>query len=161
MGRVVRRNAAGQHLIVEDAKTDAAVRRIRLDTEVATMVRARIGNRAGGLVFTTSNGNQWHYSNFVNRAWRPAVKAAGLSRRPTPHWLRHTHVYWMAVGGRTSLPELQRRIGHESIQTTINVYGRMIEDVSGEALEAFVVMRKGTMPIVVPQLEGPAPDAAG
>ena len=32
-----------------------------------------------------------------------------------------------------SLAEIQRRLGHEDIQTTINIYGRMIEDMSSES----------------------------
>lgn len=141
MGRVVRRNAAGQHVIVEDAKSDAGLRRVELDHEVAGMVRERLGSRTSGLVFTTGRGHQWHYANFLNRCWKPAVAAANLTRNPTPHWLRHTHVVWMATDGNTSLAELQRRIGHESISTTLNVYGRMIEDVSPQALEGFAAMR--------------------
>lgn len=141
MGRVVRRNAAGEHVIVEDAKSDAGIRRIEVDDTVAEMVRRRLGNRTGGLVFTTKTGRQWHYANFLNRCWKPAVAAANLTRKPTPHWLRHTHVVWMAVDGKTSLAELQRRIGHEHISTTLDVYGRMIDDVSPAALEGFAAMR--------------------
>jgi hypothetical protein len=32
-----------------------------------------------------------------------------------------------------SLAEIQRRLGHEDIQTTINTYGRMIDEMSDEA----------------------------
>lgn len=35
-----------------------------------------------------------------------------------------------------SLPELQRRVGHESITTTIDTYGLMVDDVSAAALDA-------------------------
>lgn len=144
MGQVVRRNADGQHVIVDDGKSDAAIRRVELDAEAGAMVRRRIGAKTSGLVFTTKTGSQWHYSNFLNRIWKPAVTAANLTRQPTPHWLRHTHVFWMAP--HTSLPELQRRIGHESIKTTIDVYGKMFDDVSPEALSAFAAVRAGAKP---------------
>jgi integrase len=141
VSHVVRRNAAGQHAIVEDAKSTAGQRRIAIDTEAAAMVARRLANVQGdGLVFTTSTGAQWHYANFRNRAWAPAVKAADLARKPSPHWLRHTHVVWMAMSG-ANLAELQSRIGHESIATTINVYGRMLTDVAPKALEGFAAMR--------------------
>ncbi|MGW5239190.1 hypothetical protein ACWEOW_09690 [Monashia sp. NPDC004114] len=86
---------------------------MELDSAAAAMVRARVSRQVrGGLVFTTGvtaqnglGGNQWRYSNFVQRYWLPAVKAANLGRRPTPHWLRHTHVAWMVLAG-ASLPEL-------------------------------------------------------
>lgn len=143
MGRVIRRDAAGRHVIVaDDAKADASMRRIRLDQSAAETVRRRVGERTSGLVFANRGGRQWHYANFLNRAWKPAVKAANLERGPSPHWLRHTAVAWMVLSGKVSLPELQRRIGHEHISTTIDVYGRLIDDVSDEALEAFEAMRQ-------------------
>jgi site-specific recombinase XerD len=141
MGQVIRRDAAGRHVIVADAKADASMRRIRLDSSAAEMVRRRVGSRTAGLVFANRGGRQWHYANFLNRAWKPAVEAASLERRPSPHWLRHTAVAWMVLSGKVSLPELQRRIGHEHISTTIDVYGRLVDDVSAEALDAFEAMR--------------------
>jgi integrase len=153
MAQVVRRNAAGQHVIVEEGKGEASLRRIKLDDEAAAMVSARTSRATpGGLVFTTGvsgqnglGGSQWHYSNFLTRYWNPAVKAANLGRRPTPHWLRHTAVVWLSLAG-ASLAELQARIGHESIQTTIGVYGSMLTDVQPQALAGFAAMRQGRMP---------------
>jgi integrase len=141
VSHVVRRDAAGAYPIVEDTKSTAGARRIAIDTDTAKMVMRRIDRiKGGGLIFTTGAGAQWHHSNFWNRAWIPAVKTAGLSRNPSPHWLRHTHVAWMIMRG-ASLPELQSRIGHASISTTIDVYGRMSTDVSPKALEDFAAMR--------------------
>jgi integrase len=138
---VIRRNAAGQQLIVEDTKSEAGQRRIAIDAQAAAMVTRRLDRINGdGLVFTNASGSQWHYSNFRNRAWAPAAKVAKLSRNPSPHWLRHTHVAWMAMNG-ASLPELQSRIGHESIKTTIDVYGKSLTDVSPTALSGFAAMR--------------------
>lgn len=144
MGQVVRLNAAGQHVIVQDAKSDASKdRRIKVDRECAAMIRRRVALVSNdGLVFTNRNGRQWHYANFLNRRWNPAVKLANLSRRPTPHWLRHTHVGWLIIGKKTSLSEIQRRVGHESVATTNEVYGRMIDDVSEEALDTFALFRE-------------------
>ena len=153
--QVMRRGATGRARIVEDAKSDAGLRRVQLDRETATMLRRRmIEATSGGLVFTTGTGAAWHHSHFRSRAWEPAVKAANLARHPTPHWLRHTHVAWLAQGGMVSLPELQARLGHASIQTTIDVYGRMISDVRPEALEAFAAVRSGR-----PAIEAAARDA--
>lgn len=148
MGRVLRRNAAGQNVIVEDeGKRDASLRHVKLDPQASAMVRRRVAAQGIGLVFRTPvspqnglGGNQWHYSNFLKRHWKPAVKAAGLTRNPTIHWLRHTHVAWMAAGP-ANLAQLSRRIGHASIKTTIDVYGSMIDDVSTEAIDAFGALR--------------------
>jgi len=142
MTGVIRRNARNQYVIVEGGKSDAADRRIKLDAEAAAMVRRRMEKVTGdGLVFTNKGGKQWRASNYRRDAWNPAVELAQLSRKPTPHWLRHTSVAWLVMGGGVSLAEIQRRIGHESIDTTINVYGRMIDDISDDALERFAAFR--------------------
>lgn len=149
MGRVWRRGADNQMHLVEEGKGDASLRRILLDDDAAAMVRRRVREAPrGGLVFTTGisaqnglGGSQWRYSNFVDRHWDPAVKAANLGRRPTPHWLRHTHAGWLILAG-AALPEIQARIGHASIQTTIGVYGRMVNDVKGDTLAKLVAMRR-------------------
>lgn len=149
MGRVVRRNADNEFILVDDdGKAHASMRSIRLDRNVSEMVRRRAYEARDGLLFTTRTGSMWRYSNFVNRAWRPAVALANLARRPTPHWLRHTHVVWMVQTRQASLPELQRRIGHADIGTTINVYGRALEDVSPAALDAFAAIAAGRPPAI-------------
>lgn len=148
LAQVTRRNAAGQRVIVEEGKGQASIRRIQLDDAAAAMVRRRmVGLRPGALVFTTGRyanglgGSQWHESNFRRRYWDKAVEVANLARRPTPHWLRHTHVVWMHNTGSASLAELQARIGHASITTTIGTYGRMLTDVKPATLSAFAAMR--------------------
>lgn len=142
VARVMRRDATGRAHVVEDAKSDAGLRRVSLDSQVAAVVRRRmLSTTPGALVFTSRTGAPWHHSHFRSRSWEPAVTAANLARRPTPHWLRHTHVAWMAMTGAAGLPELQARLGHKSIQTTIGVYGRMISDVRPEALDAFAALR--------------------
>lgn len=143
MGRVLRRNAAGQYVVVEDAKSTAGHRRVALTGEAAIMVARRmVTAEPGGLLFTTKNGASWNYAHFRERAWNKAVKVANLPRVPTPHELRHTHVWWMVQSG-ASLPELQSRIGHASIKTTIDVYGRMVTDVSAASLTAFDALAAG------------------
>lgn len=156
MGRVMRRNAAGQVEVVEDeAKSAAGLRRIKLDPHAAEIVRRRVRVRTPlGLVFTTSGGAQWNYGHFRARCWVPAVEAAGLTRKPTPHWLRHSHAAWMLMSG-ASLAELQRRMGHENITTTVDVYGRMVADVSDTAIDAFAALRDLEPSPRRPEIEGP------
>lgn len=48
--------------------------------------------------------------------------AKGLEKRPRIQDLRHTHVAWLILRG-VPLPVIQQQLGHESIQTTIDVYG--------------------------------------
>lgn len=65
VSHIVRRNAAGQHAVVEDTKSDAGQRRIAVDADCAAMLARRLDRVTGdGLVFTTGSGAQLHYSNF-------------------------------------------------------------------------------------------------
>lgn len=149
MSRVARRQSDGSVEVVEDAKSEAGLRRIKLDTEASALVRRRVGHaKPGGCVFTTTEGSMWNYSHYRGRFWVKAVAAANLTRKPTIHWLRHTSVGYLALSGKVSMAEIQRRIGHESIQTTFDVYGGMIEDVSSEALDAFSAMRGLRLPVI-------------
>ena len=143
VGRVVRRNAAGQHVVVEDVKGVGSVRTVALSADVSRMVRERAEQAGSGLLLTNARGHQWHYSNFVNRAWRPAIELANLERRPTPHWLRHTATVWLLRSGAT-LADVQARIGHASVTTTIGTYGTAIADVTPEALDRFAALRRST-----------------
>lgn len=124
--------------IIVGGKSMAAGRRIRMLPECAEMLRERTrGMRPGDLVFTNPQGvkEAWEPGVFRKGRWLNAVREAGLEpRNPTPHWLRHTHVaLCLAVG--MSLPEIQRRLGHEDIQTTINVYGRMIDEMTDDVAD--------------------------
>ena len=62
---------------------------------------------------------------------------AGLTKSPRVHDLRHTCASWMIAAG-VPLPIIQQHLGHESIQTTIGVYGhldrRSAADAIGSAL---------------------------
>jgi integrase len=168
MGRVLRRTGSTFEL-VDDAKSDAGSRRIRLVGPAEQMVLDRIaGKPADQLVFTTKTGRRWVYSNFHDRIWtRPkpggktrdmapkkprileVAKTLGLERPDvTPHWLRHTHAGMLILSGE-SLPAIQKRLGHASIQTTVDVYGRMIEDASDAGLDKVAAMLGGTPPAAI------------
>jgi integrase len=144
-------NRKGEGL-VEGAKSDAGVRRIRMFDDCAAMLRRRlVGKGPGDLVFTNGHSptGLWEPSTFRNRWWAKCVKEAGLEhRKPTPHWLRHTHVF-ICHGAGMSLPEIQRRIGHADIKTTIGVYGRLIDDTPDDVAERANAMLSGYLPPVV------------
>ena len=140
--QVARRQADGSTRIVTDAKSEAGKRRIRLDDDIAATVRRRVSaTQPGSLVFTTTEGSMWNYSHFRSRFWIKALDVSNLQRRHTIHSLRHTAVGYLLLLGDAGLPEIQKRIGHESIQTTIGVYGSMAQDVNPAALDAVAALR--------------------
>lgn len=80
-------------------------------------------------------------ANFRANVWWPAVARAELGVEPRIHDLRHTCASWLIQGG-TPLPVIQRHLGHESIQTTVDVYGHLdrrsardAADIIGKLLE--------------------------
>lgn len=141
----VHRTAVGY---IEGGKSQAAIgRRLRIEGPAVGIVRRRLltGGPDGkplkptDHVFTFKDARPgvkrtlpWNPPSF-RRRWTRLVEAAGLTERnPTPHWLRHTHVAICHRAGMT-LAEIQRRLGHEDITTTINIYGRMIDEMSEES----------------------------
>ncbi|MEU9033848.1 site-specific integrase [Streptomyces sp. NPDC048352] len=90
------------------------------------------------LVFPGQDGERIKYGTFWER-WNRAVKKAkkeGLLphwKFPTFHDLRHSHVAALLSDGH-SLTYVQRRLGHESIQTTSDRYGHLLESAHKAAL---------------------------
>jgi integrase len=159
MGRVLRREG-NTFMFVEDAKSEAGERRVRIVGPGEDMVLRRIqGKKPTDLILTTKTGKRWSYSNFYQRTWarpkkgkdtaprqkRILEEAARLGlERPdlTLHWLRHTHVGMLILAGEP-LTAIQRRLGHASIKTTSDTYGRMIEDASESGLDKVAALMGG------------------
>lgn len=86
---------------------------------------------------------------FYEYRWQRAVALArsrGLTKKPRFHDLRHTHVAWLIAGG-TPLPKIQQRLGHESIQTTIDVYGGLLADTDDQVDAVVASTFKATAPV--------------
>ncbi|KRV48811.1 hypothetical protein AQ490_23370 [Wenjunlia vitaminophila] len=99
------------------------------------------------LLIRAGDGGRLHYSTFGDR-WARAVKLAQaqrLNKRPTPHDLRHSHAAALISAGQP-LTYIQRRLGHESIQTTSDVYGHLLPEVDDEAMAAVESALKGGRP---------------
>jgi integrase len=120
-------------------KTKKSRRTIALSPDLADIFRRNIlGKSYDGFVFTTAWRNPWVHSNYYNRRWLVAVKAAqekGFPKQPRLHDLRHTHVSWL-IAARIPLPAIQARLGHESITTTVDRYGHLERALDGEIAAA-------------------------
>ncbi|MCA0329475.1 MAG: tyrosine-type recombinase/integrase [Actinobacteria bacterium] len=64
------------------------------------------------------------------------------------HDLRHSHASWLIAAG-VPLPVIQRRLGHESIQTTVDVYGHLAPDALEIAAQAATLALGQAMPEVL------------
>jgi integrase len=120
-------------------KTKASRRRVALDEETVSLLAAHLARHPStDLVFTAGEGGPLAYSNFRYKMWLPALEHEDrrrieadlepLTPRPTFHDLRHTHVAWLIEAG-VPLPAISRRLGHTSIQVTMDIYGGILPSV--------------------------------
>lgn len=136
----------GLHISV--TKTPAGRRFIELSDDTLDMVRHYSEKRAvkndHGLVFPTASGRWQSPDNWRKRGFHVACEKAGLMEvieedgeeieRPkyTPYALRHFYAS-MLIEQRLSLKRIQTLMGHASIETTLNVYGHIVERVESAA----------------------------
>ena len=86
-----------------------------------------------GLIFTAPTGGPIDANNFRRRVWEPAV-AASIGLEFDIHGLRHTHAaHLIAVG--VDLLVLRNRLGHKSVQITLDHYGHLFEGRDRSAAE--------------------------
>lgn len=103
-------------------KTRKSVRTINVTKTVLT--RLDYGNE---WLFTGSNGGPVRLYSWRSNVWiksRTKAMANGLVKCPRIHDLRHTCASWMIQAG-VPLPVIQAHLGHESIKTTVDLYGHL------------------------------------
>ena len=118
-------------------KTKKSRRTVSLSPSLVTAVRPWV-EAAGpeGLVFTTTYGGPVRHSTFYE-FWEDALTSLGYGKsgeRPRIHDMRHTHASLMLGAGMSPF-ELSRRLGHESIQTTVDRYSHLVPDAQFRAAE--------------------------
>lgn len=128
-------------------KTTKARRRVSLPAEVVDALRPHLG-AADDFVFTGPRGGHVHHQAFHPRVWRPAIAASGIGKRPRIHDLRHSHASWLIAAG-VPLNVVQRRLGHESITTTVDTYGHLMGDAQTIAANAASLALSAAMPKVL------------
>ncbi|MBF4501196.1 site-specific integrase [Savagea sp. SN6] len=86
------------------------------------------------LIFSNSN-NQFIQPS-MTRKWIRQVQLKYDLKQITTHGLRHTHCSLLFEAG-ASLKEVQDRLGHSDIQTTMNIYTHVTEKAQEEAINKF------------------------
>jgi integrase len=135
-------------------KTRRSNRTVAVPGELhAELERLCEGKKGADLVFTASRGGQVQHRTFWSRYWLPAVKH--LSPRPRIHDLRHSHASWLLAAG-VPIHIVQARLGHESIQTTVDTYGHLLPDAqlaAATAAQAVFTVRAPAMIVATVQDE--------
>jgi integrase len=127
-------------------------------------------------VFQSATGQPIRQHNFYEGVWNPARRLANglpaydgtrkgdswagprkggvwdrepssdpIGKMPRVHDLRHSHASWLIQEGR-SLPTVQRRLGHESITTTVDRYGHLASDDMEMTARTVDYVLAGAMP---------------
>lgn len=129
-------------------KTERSRRTVSLPPEVVAALVPRQG-KPDELVFRAQRGGRIHPQWWRPNVWVPAVERADLGKRPRIHDLRHSHASWLIAQG-VPLPEIQNRLGHEDISTTVGTYGHLLPDSHRRtALAASLALTNA-----MPELEG-------
>lgn len=129
------------HQELGEPKSRRSRRTIGIPPNLATVLEPLVaGQDPSGFVFTTKQGRPVRHNNYWSKVWQPAVAKAretGMDKQPRIHDLRHSHASWLIAAG-VPLPAIQRRLGHESITTTIDRYGHLapeLDDAISAALD--------------------------
>ncbi len=129
-------------------KTPAGRRFIDLSSDTVAMVRRYDSEFAvpnsHGLIFPTGTGHWQSPDNWRKRGFQVACEEAGLMDtvevdgiaidrpRYTPYDLRHFYAS-MLIDKRVNLKRIQKLMGHANIETTLNVYGHLVERAEASA----------------------------
>lgn len=139
-------DAGGMNISV--TKTRAGRRFIPLSPDTLDLV-SHYAKRHGGkgdhdLVFPTKSGHWQSATNWRRRGFKCACEEAGLVQlvekdgskvevpKYKPYDLRHFYASMLIEQGH-NLKRIQYLMGHADIQTTLNVYGHIIERIQSDA----------------------------
>ena len=134
------------HIYLKTTKTGDS-RTIKMDDNtMAVMKEWKKQQKQDYLVlgFNTMQPKQLVFSNAVNeyiqptktRKWILHVQKKYKLGTITTHGLRHTHCSLLFEAG-ASLKEVQDRLGHSDVQTTMNIYAHVTKKAKEEAIQKF------------------------
>jgi integrase len=104
-------------------KTKHSIRDIPVPAEIVDALRAHIGGKSEGFIFTTKNGTPWNADLVLNRHLRGTLKVVVGHL----HMFRHTVTRRRPYAGMSVVSKL---LGHGSISTTLNIYAPILAEHS-------------------------------
>lgn len=111
---------------VEETKTKSSRRTVSVPSFLCEILGEHVGLvPQGEFVFLGRDGAPLRRNNFRRRHWKPALTTAGLPDRLRFHDLRHTCASILIAQGAHP-KEIQARLGHASIVTTMDRYGHLL-----------------------------------
>lgn len=133
-------------------KTESSIRTISIDSILVELLRQHkegqeiIIKENGPLyndydfIFTTNEGYPKTIKHFAIRMQR-LLKRTTITKRVTPHSFRHTHTS-LLIEANVHIKEIQDRLGHSDINTTMDIYAHMTKNIKKEASNKFSDLMK-------------------
>lgn len=134
-------------LYIKSTKNQKSIRTISLDeTTLSILTQWKKQQRQDYLILghNTLKSNQLIFSNVNNELLQPTKTQEWITKVQkkynlksiTTHGLRHTHCSLLFEAGAT-IKEVQERLGHGDVQTTMNIYAHVTEKAKKEAAVKF------------------------
>ncbi|WP_394186853.1 tyrosine-type recombinase/integrase [Metabacillus halosaccharovorans] len=133
-------------------KTSGSIRTIRIDEKLVKMLKRHeikqkeIKLQKGILyvdkqfIFARNDGHP-QLRKVVETRLKRLLKKTGIDKNITPHSFRHTHTSLLIEAG-VGVKEIQQRLGHTDINTTMNIYAHMTANMEEKASHQFSKLMK-------------------
>ncbi|WP_294743769.1 tyrosine-type recombinase/integrase [uncultured Exiguobacterium sp.] len=133
-------------LYLKSTKT-GTVRNIKMDDQTIQILKQWKKRQQEDLLilgFNTLNKDQLVFSNTKNeylqptktRRWLVQIQQKYNLKSITTHGLRHTHCSLLFEAG-ASIKEVQDRLGHSDVKTTMDIYAHVTQKAKAEAIQKF------------------------
>ena len=103
----------------------------------------RLANGQPAFAKTRGKGEAWEARS--SGVWDREPSSSPIKKWPRIHDLRHSHASWLINRG-VPLTAIQRRLGHESVQTTSDTYGHLAPDMLQVPADVIGEVLAGAMP---------------
>ncbi|MCQ6281594.1 tyrosine-type recombinase/integrase [Bacillus sp. EB600] len=143
-------NIKGYELLTP--KTSGSIRTIRIDERLVKMLKRHaikqkeIKFQKGPLyvdnqfIFARDDGHP-QLRKVIETRLKRLLKKADIDKNITPHSFRHTHTSLLIEAG-VGVKEMQQRLGHTDINTTMNIYAHMTANMEEKASHQFSKLMK-------------------
>lgn len=133
-------------------KTKSSIRTISIDPILVDLLeehkikqdKLKIKNgpfyKDKGFIFTSNEGFP-RSLGFLNRRIERILKRTSITKNITSHSFRHTHTS-LLIEANVHIKEIQDRLGHSDINTTMNIYAHMTKNIKKEASNKFSDLMK-------------------
>jgi integrase len=92
-------------------------------------------------IFARDDGHP-QLRKIVDTRLKRLLKKAGIEKNVTPHTFRYTHTSLLIEAGVGFKEEIQQRLGHRDINTTMNIYAHMTANMEEKASQQFSKLMK-------------------